>query len=433
MIIPIGHDKGVRRLPVVTSVIIVICTLLQLHRAIFAPSGEELLRIEERQGSEQVLAVLEDRDIAMRFAWAPDEGVTIDLILYAFVHAGWVHLVGNMLFLWLAGLAIEDRWGHGAMLAFYLAAAVASAQVYSLWHPGTDIRLVGASGAVAGCMGAFLVAYAQVRIRLAYFLWFPGRSYWGTFHMRALYALPLWFAEEAFYSYFEAHGGGTGVAHSAHVGGFVFGVVVAMALKHSGIEKKHLMLVDEIEDEWTQQNPELEQGLLFERNGQKSAALGSFRRVLEREPGHAVARAHALDCAIELRKPEIVRELAEVTVRDHLRAGDRDAVGALYTRLSDAELGDALGDRTLADIARLCLPSEAHATVGVHIVRHLLAAPAPSPLLPGLLWQVAEAQTAAGHHEMAARTLGKLVDRFPLDPFADSARARLAAAASAAS
>jgi membrane associated rhomboid family serine protease len=426
VIIPIGHDKGVRRLPVVTLVIIVLCTLLQVHRTIYAPSGDELHQLLQQQGLEAVLAVLEDRDLAMRFAWAPSEGVSLDLFLHAFVHAGWLHLLGNMLFLWLAGLAIEDRWGHAAMLAFYLAAAAAAAWAYALWHPGTDVRLVGASGAVAGCMGAFLIAYARVTLRLAYFFWFPGRSYWGTFDARALYALPLWFLEEAFYSYFEAGGGGD-TAHSAHVGGFVFGVAVALALKHAGVEKKYLMLADEVEEEWTERNPELEQGLIFERGGQTSAALGNFRRVLEREPNHPVARAHALDCAIELRKPEVVRELAEVAAREHLRAGDRDAAAALYTRLADAGLADGLGDRTLAEIARGCLPSEAHATVGVQIVRQLLAAPVPSPLLPGLLWQVAEAQTAAGHAEMAARTLGKLVDRFPMDPFADSARARLAA------
>jgi membrane associated rhomboid family serine protease len=431
VIIPIGHDKGVRRLPVVTLVIIVLCTLLQLHRTIYAPSGEELRQQQQQQGIEGVLAALEDRDLALRFAWAPDEGVSLDLILYAFVHAGWLHLVGNMLFLWLAGLAIEDRWGHAAMAGFYLAAAVAAAYAYALWHPGTEIRLVGASGAVAGCMGAFLVAYARVKIRLAYLFWFPGRSYWGTFEARALYALPLWFLEEAFHSYFEAGGGG--VAHSAHVGGFVFGVAVGLALKHSGVEQKHLMLADEVEEEWTERNPELEEGLVFERGGQKSAALGNFRRVLAREPGHPVARSHGLDCAIELRKPEIVRELAEPAMRDLLRDGDRDAATALYTRLADAGLADALGDRLLADLARACLPSEAHAPVGVHVVRQLLAAPAPSPLLPGLLWQVAEAQRAAGHTEMAARTLGRLIDRFPMDPFADSARARLAAAGSAAS
>ena len=88
------------------------------------------------------------------------------------------------------------------------AAAAAAAGAFGLWHPGTHIPAVGASGAVAGCMGAFLIAYAGVRIRFAYF-WSLGWRQLGTFEARALYALPLWFARRRFLSYFEAgrHGG----------------------------------------------------------------------------------------------------------------------------------------------------------------------------------------------------------------------------------
>jgi hypothetical protein len=204
-------------------------------------------------------------------------------------------------------------------------------------------------------------------------------------------------------------------------------MIVAFGLKRSGVEARHLMLDDEVDEEWSRQNPELDQGMIFERAGQKVPALGCFRRVLAREPNHPVARAHALDCAIELRNADVVRELGDAAVRELVRQGDREAAAAHYARIKDAGLGEVLTDRTLAEVARLCLPSEPHAPVGVAIVRQLLEAPTPSPLLPGLLWQVAEVQAAAGHTEMAARTLGKLVARFPLDPFADSARSRLAA------
>jgi membrane associated rhomboid family serine protease len=467
VIIPIGHNKGLRRLPYATIAIIVLCTLLQLHRSFFGPSWTELEQaVENRELAadalidhlyatgvpvdkqaiarrdyrglddnplvtrlkyldKQILSIAK-QDIAMHFAWAPEQGVAPNLILYALVHADWLHLIGNMLFLWLAGMAIEDRWGHAALAAFFAAAAAAAAFAYALWHPGSSVPMVGASGAVAGCMGAFLIAYARVKIRLAYFFWFPGRSLWGTFSARALYALPLWFLEQAFYSLFEADGAG-GVAHSAHVGGFAFGMLVAFGLKRSGVEARHLMLDDEVDEEWSRQNPELDQGMIFERAGQKVPALGCFRRVLAREPDHPVARAHALDCAIELRNADVVRELGDAAVRELVRQGDREAAAAHYARIKDAGLGEVLTDRTLAEVARLCLPSEPHAPVGVAIVRQLLEAPTPSPLLPGLLWQVAEVQAAAGHTEMAARTLGKLVARFPLDPFADSARKRLAA------
>jgi hypothetical protein len=232
VIIPIGHNKGLRRLPYATIAIIVLCTLLQLHRSFFGPSWTDLEQaLDNRERAADTLvdylyatgvpvdrkaiarrdyrglddstlvdhlkrldaevAAIAKQDIALRLAWAPEQGVAPNLILYALVHAGWLHLIGNMLFLWLAGMAIEDRWGHAALAAFFAAAAAAAAFAYALWHPGTSVPMVGASGAVAGCMGAFLIAYARVKIRLAYFFWFPGRSLWGTFSARALYALPL--------------------------------------------------------------------------------------------------------------------------------------------------------------------------------------------------------------------------------------------------
>src|SRR5687768_4310500 len=137
VIIPIGHDKGVRRLPIVTVVIIIACTVLQLYRSFGGPSVEELSRkhderlaiIEQIAGDlyrrdrtfdpepmidgdysgidhplvadlvrvDQELGAIVGRDLAVRFGWAPDAGVTINLILSAFVHGGWLHLVGNML------------------------------------------------------------------------------------------------------------------------------------------------------------------------------------------------------------------------------------------------------------------------------------------------------------------------------------------------
>jgi membrane associated rhomboid family serine protease len=471
VIIPIGHDKGRRRLPVVTLFFIIACTLLQVQRTVAAPSAEELERKQEAR-FELIAAIVQDarrdhvevdvealvrgdyqgvdspyvaeleqldrdfahlarKDLANRFGWSPPMGWSLTMILSAFVHAGWLHLIGNMLFLWLSGAAIEDRWGHVPFAAFYLGAAVVAAGAYALWNRGTQVPVVGASGAVAGCMGAFLIVYARVKIRFAY-LWGWGWRYrTGTFEARALYALPIWFAEEALYSYFEARGM-SGVAHSAHVGGFVYGMVIAGALKLSGVEAKHLVSIDELADDFAHRNPELEEGLRFERAGQKSSALVNFRKVLARDPQHATARTHALDCALVLRELEIVRELADAGVHDLLRDGRAGELPMFYKRMVDLGVADALGDRARAEIARLCLPDDSYAPLGVQIVRGMLEAERPSPFLPGLLWRVAEVQSAAGKAELAARTLAMLVERFPMDPFADRARTRLAADAAVA-
>ena len=466
MIIPIGHDKGRRRLPFVTLVIVVACTLLQVHRSVFAPSDEELWqKYDERDQLLQVVAyrlgedglvldpleverrnyagidedivvqlerldreldALKQQDLALRFGWSPEQGLSLSLILCAFVHAGWLHLLGNMLFLWLSGAAIEDRWGHLGFGLFYAAAAVAAAGAYGLYNPDTKIIVVGASGAVAGCMGAFLVCYARVKIR--FFWWWWMRT--GTFEARALYALPIWFAEELLYSYFELSGM-KGVAHSAHVGGFVFGALAAAAVKYSGFEDKHLLSLDELAEEWGNKNPELDEGLRFQRSGNKSAALACFNAVLARDPRHATARVHAFELALELREVELARRLAAGGLADMIRDGRGHLVPNAFKQLESMGLHTELSDRTLAEVARVCLGLEAYAPVGVQVVRQLLEAPQPSPLLPGLVWRVAEVQAGAGRGDIAARTLAMLVDRFPMDPFADRARVKLAEAAAA--
>jgi hypothetical protein len=145
----------------------------------------------------------------------------------AFVHDGWLHLLGNMLFLWLAGAALEDRWGRTRFLAFYAAGAVVSALGFSLTHHGDVANLIGASGAVSALMGAFLVFFARTQIHFVYWIGISA----GRFDATASVALPLWLAEQLFYAKFA---GGSNVAFTAHIAGFVFGVVVAVIAKVVG-------------------------------------------------------------------------------------------------------------------------------------------------------------------------------------------------------
>jgi hypothetical protein len=252
----------------------------------------------------------------------------------------------------------------------------------------------------------------------------------NTFEARALYALPIWFGEEVLYALL-ARKGGEGVAHSAHVGGFLFGMAAAAVLKYSGFEQRHLVLFDEMAEEIVTRNPELDEGLRHEAIGQKGPALAAFKLVLAREPDHPTARSHALSLALDLKDLETARPLVSGGVADLARDGRVAELPGLLHKLDQAGLGGAIGDRSLAEVARVCLAEDAHAPLGVLVVRRLLEAPTPSPLLPGLVWKVAEVQVAAGRHDLAARALQMIVDRFPMDPFADRARQQLARAASA--
>jgi membrane associated rhomboid family serine protease len=198
MLIPIGHDQALRRLPWVTFGIIAACTAVQLYAT--ATGHEEA--------------------VALSLGHVSNSGLGLTLLTSAFVHAGWLHLIGNMLFLLLAGSPIEDRWGRPAFLGFYLAGAAISALIFDALHAGDPALLMGASGAIAAVMGAFLLCFARAKIRLWY--WMVRSS--GTFELAAYYALPLWLLDQVLMGQV---GAGGGVAYNAHIGGFGFGVATA--------------------------------------------------------------------------------------------------------------------------------------------------------------------------------------------------------------
>lgn len=153
------------------------------------------------------------------------------LLSYAFVHGDWLHVLFNMWFLWLTGITLEDRWGRGAYLGFFLVAAVVSAFGHDLLGGSPGVPMVGASGAIAAGMGAFLVVQAKARIRFVWLIFFRP----VFFNAPAYVMLPLWLALELLSGF---SGVNDGVAHGAHIGGFLFGLGVGGILRFSGMEKR---------------------------------------------------------------------------------------------------------------------------------------------------------------------------------------------------
>ncbi len=168
-----------------------------------------------------------------RWGWRAS-GPMAGIITHQFVHAGFMHFGFNMWFLWLCGCSLEDRWGRLVFVGLYLMAGVAAALLYSIFATVASVPLVGASGAIAGAMGAFLVSFARTKIRFFYAIWLGFRPLFGTFRAAAYTMLPLWLAVEVFEAFVE---NGDGVAHWAHVGGFLFGLPFALALRLTGIER----------------------------------------------------------------------------------------------------------------------------------------------------------------------------------------------------
>ncbi len=148
----------------------------------------------------------------------PGKSVYLAVLYSMFLHGGWLHLGGNMLFLWVFGNNIEDR-GRSTYLAFYLLAGLVATAAHVVVQPNSTVPLVGASGAIAGVMGAYLVLFPNVRIRSLIFIVF-----FVTFaDLRAKWLLGAWFVLQFFTNPAE------GVAWVAHVGGFVFGVLAGLA------------------------------------------------------------------------------------------------------------------------------------------------------------------------------------------------------------
>jgi membrane associated rhomboid family serine protease len=146
----------------------------------------------------------------------PHKNVYLALLYSMFLHGSLLHIGGNMLFLWIFGNNIEDRWGGVRYLVFYLVAGTVATMAHVLIHQHSRVPLVGASGAIAGVMGAYLVLYPNVRIRTLFFFFFIFFA-----DIRAKWLLLFWLASQ-----FVLNQGA--VAWTAHVGGFIFGSLVGL-------------------------------------------------------------------------------------------------------------------------------------------------------------------------------------------------------------
>lgn len=177
----------------------------------------------------------------MKWGFVPDRKTVRGLIGCMFIHDGWLHLIGNLLFFYFLGPFIEDVWGRLLFGVFYLAAGMFAAMAFAVTFPGLHIPTIGASGAVAGVMGAFLIRFWKTRIKFFYFNMVIGRG--GFFEAPAWGMFPLWFLSQVFNAAMVAKSqtqSGGGVAYVAHIWGFIFGVAVALVVKRLHYEEKFI-------------------------------------------------------------------------------------------------------------------------------------------------------------------------------------------------
>ena len=156
--------------------------------------------------------------------WANPQNVWITIFSAMFLHGGWFHILSNMWVLFIFGDNVEDRMGGGRYLVFYLLSGVAAALMQSFLLPGSSTPMIGASGAIAGVLGAYLVLFPRARILSLV----PILFIFTVIEVPAVIFLLFWFASQLFSGFLSLGGAsGSGVAWWAHVGGFVFGLLGA--------------------------------------------------------------------------------------------------------------------------------------------------------------------------------------------------------------
>jgi membrane associated rhomboid family serine protease len=263
--------------------------------------------------------------ITQQYAFIPAHPRPIAYISSNFLHGGWSHLVFNMWFLWLAGFVLEDVWGRPLYLIFYLVAGAVSMQLDGWANPGSIIPSLGASGAIAGLMGAFLVRFPKLKIRL---MWLFGSWLSAFFRIwvRAYWLLPVWFGMEIYYGKVSGHS--DGIAHWAHVGGFAFGALAALAIRHSGLERNATKAIEE-KVSWTP-DPEITRAIDLMERGKLDEAAAILYAYVSRNPNSFEAWSSLR--LIHWRRDEIwaCREVTTRLCTMNLKAGRYEAAWQDY-------------------------------------------------------------------------------------------------------
>ena len=219
--IPLRDDNPTEITPVVTVAFIVACVLVFLYEISLSASKREVFVYMYGAIPSVVLG---HAQLNPELVGLPAYGT---LVSSMFLHGGWMHLIGNMLYLWIFGNNIEDVMGHTRFVVFYLICGVLAAFSHAVIDPGSTIPMVGASGAISGILGAYLLLYPHARV-----LVLVPYGFIGTFHVPAAMVLGFWFLLQLFSGGMSLGHQGGGVAFFAHIGGFLAGMVLIGFFKH---------------------------------------------------------------------------------------------------------------------------------------------------------------------------------------------------------
>ena len=222
--IPLKDETPRRSFPFVTVLLIVVNIIVFAHQVMLGPAGGEAFVNLYGLVPWKIQLALAGHRFTMEQALLP-------LITCMFLHGGFLHIIGNMWFLWIFGANVEDRLGPVGYLVFYFICGIGSGLVQVIFTWGSHVPSIGASGAISGVLGAYIVLFPTSRILTLV----PLFIIWFTWKIPAVIFIGLWFVMQ-FLSGLSSLGGAStgGIAVWAHVGGFLLGVLIAGSAKMFG-------------------------------------------------------------------------------------------------------------------------------------------------------------------------------------------------------
>jgi membrane associated rhomboid family serine protease len=214
--IPLHDDNPTTVQPMVTIALIVVASAVFLWQLTLSPTAE--VRIAYALGVTPITLLGDEQlpaDIYLVPPW-------LTVLTSMFLHGGWLHIIGNMLYLWIFGNNIEDALGHVGFVLFYVACGAAAALAQSALDVDSTVPMIGASGAIAGVLGAYAVLFPRAHVLVLLPLGFFSQ----VIRLPALLVLGFWFVLQFIEGGLTASSGEGGVAYWAHIGGFVAGLVL---------------------------------------------------------------------------------------------------------------------------------------------------------------------------------------------------------------
>jgi len=226
--IPLHDDNPTQIFPALTITFIVICILVFFWQVSLGAQGSQLVVYQFGV----IPAVLLDKvQLPPGLSVLPAE---LTVITSMFLHGGFMHLAGNMLYLWIFGNNVEDSMGHSRFVFFYLLCGMAAVAGQALQNPGSEIPMIGASGAISGILGAYLLLYPHARVLVLV----PLGFFTQLVRLPAGWVLGFWFLVQIISSAFTSSEGG-GVAWFAHLGGFIAGMALIPLFKYKQVPLFH--------------------------------------------------------------------------------------------------------------------------------------------------------------------------------------------------